>query len=58
MRELHVFADDDASGRAASERIEKYHRLLGRRVVLRLPPVEFEDWGAIAIAMRQERTGA
>jgi putative DNA primase/helicase len=53
VRELHIFADDDGAGRAAAECTADLHRHLGRRVVLRLPPPGFKDWGEVV----QQRSG-
>jgi putative DNA primase/helicase len=42
VRELHIFADNDAPGRAAAERAANAHS--SRRVVLRLAPEGAKDW--------------
>jgi putative DNA primase/helicase len=38
VREVHIFADNDESGRAAAARTARAHATLGRRVLLRFPP--------------------
>src|SRR5258705_5253492 len=38
VREVHIFGDNDAVGRAAAQRASEVHMALGRRVVLRFPP--------------------
>jgi putative DNA primase/helicase len=48
VRELHIFADDDGPGLRAAERTAEVHRDLGRRVLVRVPPKGFKDWGEIA----------
>lgn len=48
VRELHVFADDDEAGRAATARLVEHHVCLGRRVHVRLPPEGFKDWAEVA----------
>lgn len=47
VREIHIFADDDEAGRTAAERTARMHRDAGRRVLVRLPPVGFKDWGEV-----------
>jgi hypothetical protein len=54
VREIHVFADDDEPGRVAAERTADHHRQLGRRVVLRLPPTGFKDWGDVVMPCPRE----
>jgi hypothetical protein len=54
VRELHIFADDDEPGRVAAERTADRHRRHGRRVVLRLPPIGFKDWGDVVMSCPRE----
>jgi hypothetical protein len=48
VRELHIFADNDAPGRAAAERTAAAHK--ARRVVLRFPPEGNKDWNDALMA--------
>ena len=48
VRELHLFIDDDAAGRDASERASARHPHLRR--VLRLPPAGHNDWNDFLLA--------
>jgi putative DNA primase/helicase len=41
-KELHLFGDNDEPGRAAVERTAHQHR--HRRIVVRFPPKQFNDW--------------
>jgi putative DNA primase/helicase len=43
VRELHVFADDDNSGRAAAAKMVKQHTASGRQVIVRYPPEGYDD---------------
>jgi hypothetical protein len=58
VRELHICADDDQAGRTAVERMVERHSREGRRVVVRLPPAGFKDWGEIVSRPRPEREAA
>jgi hypothetical protein len=44
VKEVHVFVDNDDSGRAAAKRTADVHTAAGRRVVLRSPPDQCGDW--------------
>lgn len=44
VREVHIFGDNDAPGRAAAQRTADEHMRLGRRVVLRFPPEGVKDF--------------
>lgn len=57
VSELHIFADDDEAGRAAAERTARIQRDAGRRVLVRLPPVGFKDWGEV-VRLADRRTAA
>lgn len=57
VRELHIFADDDEAGRSAAERTARIQRDAGRRVLVRLPPVGFKDWGEV-VRSTDRRTAA
>jgi putative DNA primase/helicase len=48
VRELHIFLDNDAAGRAAAERTAHAHR--HRKVILHFPPDEFKDWDDVTRA--------
>ena len=56
VRELHIFVDNDAAGRAAAERTAHEHR--HRRVILRFPPEQFKDWDDVTQAQAKERSTA
>jgi putative DNA primase/helicase len=45
VSELHIFADNDDSGRAAAERTAHSNRY--RRVVLHFPPNDLKDWNDV-----------
>jgi phage/plasmid primase-like uncharacterized protein len=47
VRTIHIFADDDETGRKAAEKTAEYHRTRGRLVHLRYPPPEYNDWACI-----------
>jgi len=51
VREIHIFADDDEAGRRAAERTARVNHDAGRRVLVRLPPRGFKDWGEVAGAL-------
>jgi putative DNA primase/helicase len=53
VRELHIFADNDAPGRTAASRAADLHARAGRKVYLRFPPKGFKDYDQIT----QARTG-
>jgi putative DNA primase/helicase len=57
VREIHIFADDDEAGRTAAERTARIHRDAGRRILVRLPPVGFKDWGEV-VRSTSRRTAA
>lgn len=42
VRELHIFADDDESGRAAAQRVVTAH--WHRKVIVHYPPLGCNDW--------------
>ena len=44
VKEVHVFADNDAPGREYAQRAEEVHLRAGRRVLLRYPPDQCADW--------------
>jgi putative DNA primase/helicase len=44
VQEVHVFGDNDVSGRAAAHRTSEVHMALGRRVALRFPPDGLKDF--------------
>jgi putative DNA primase/helicase len=44
VEEVHIFGDNDASGRGAAQRAAEVHMQLGRRVVLRFPPEGLKDF--------------
>jgi hypothetical protein len=50
VRELHLFGDNDESGRDAVRRAACEHRNL--RVVLRFPPDNYKDWNDFAKSVR------
>jgi putative DNA primase/helicase len=50
VRELHIFGDNDNAGVGAAERTAERHVNDGRRVVLRYPPGEHNDWGSVVAA--------
>lgn len=54
VREVHVFTDDDATGRKAAEITAETHTAAGRRVVLRYPPAGCKDWNDALIAAIRE----
>jgi len=56
VRELYIFADNDAAGRAAAERTAHGHR--HRRVVIRFPPEQFKDWDDVTAALVPNRSAA
>jgi putative DNA primase/helicase len=50
VREVHIFADNDAPGREAAERARDVHRELGRVVAVRRPPPEFKDYNDFIVS--------
>jgi hypothetical protein len=50
VRELHLFGDNDDSGRDAVQRAAREHRNL--RVMLRFPPDNYKDWNDFAKSVR------
>jgi hypothetical protein len=50
VREVHVFADNDAPGREAADRACEVHCKLGRVVEIRRPPLEFKDYNDFIVA--------
>ena len=47
VRELHLLADDDESGRKAAERTADLHRHL--KIEIRYPPPDFGDWNEVGM---------
>ena len=47
VKHLHVFADDDNTGRKSIDDIIDKHQHL--RIDIRLPPEGFKDWGEVAM---------
>jgi hypothetical protein len=54
VQEVHIFGDNDASGRAAAQRTSEVHMQLGRRVVLRFPPDGLKDFNDLLNADADE----
>ncbi|MBR1238181.1 toprim domain-containing protein [Bradyrhizobium sp. AUGA SZCCT0182] len=54
VQEVHIFGDNDASGRAAAQRASEVHMALGRRVVLRFPPDGLKDFNDLLNADADE----
>ena len=54
ITELHLFADDDETGRKAAEITFRRHRALGRTVIIHLPPSGCHDWGDLASVAAME----
>jgi hypothetical protein len=50
VREVHIFADNDAPGREAADRACEVHCKLGRVVEIRRPPLEFKDYNDFIVA--------
>jgi putative DNA primase/helicase len=44
VTEVHIFVDNDEPGRAAAKRTAGIHTQSGRRVFLRYPPDQCDDW--------------
>lgn len=42
--EVHIFGDNDKPGREAAEKAADVYNRQGRRVLLRFPPEQFNDW--------------
>jgi putative DNA primase/helicase len=57
VREVHVFADNDAPGQVAADKAAERHTAEGRRVVVRYPPDGCKDWADL-ILMRARRQAA
>jgi putative DNA primase/helicase len=53
VKELHVFADNDESGRNAAEAVVKAYA--GHKVVLRYPPKGFNDWNDALVGYYKPR---
>jgi DNA primase len=54
VQEVHIFGDNDISGRAATLRASEVHMALGRRVVLRFPPDGLKDFNDLLNADADE----
>jgi len=54
VHELHVFADDDVSGRDAARLTAEHHRVLGCTVITRYPPAGCKDWGDVPLFRASE----
>jgi putative DNA primase/helicase len=54
VQEVHIFGDNDVSGRAAAQRASEGHMELGRRVVLRFPPEGLKDFNDLLNADADE----
>jgi putative DNA primase/helicase len=54
VQEVHIFGDNDVSGRAAAQRASEVHIALGRRVVLRFPPDGLNDFNDLLNADADE----
>jgi hypothetical protein len=50
VREVHIFADNDAPGREAADRACEVHCKLGRVVEIRRPPAEFKDYNDFIVS--------
>jgi putative DNA primase/helicase len=50
VREIHIFADNDALGRDAAHRAADVHMRAGRQVKLRFPPDGINDFNDLLIA--------
>ncbi len=48
--EIHLFADNGAPGHEAAERAARVYQAQGRRVVVRFPPAEFDDFNDLLCA--------
>lgn len=51
-REIHIFGDNDAPGELAARSAGDRHSRQGRKVFLRFPPEEFDDWNGLLTAER------
>jgi len=51
VREVHVFGDNDESGKAAAKATAEVHAGLGRRAVLRFPPEGIKDFNDLLLAI-------
>jgi putative DNA primase/helicase len=49
VREVHIFADDDETGRDAAEKTAAIHQALRRRVLVHYPPLPATDWNEFLI---------
>ena len=50
VREVHIFADNDAPGREAAWRASNAHCELGRTVRIRRPPPEIKDYNDFVVS--------
>jgi putative DNA primase/helicase len=50
VRDVHIFADNDETGRAVAYRASDVHRELGRSVKIRRPPPQFKDFNDFIVA--------
>lgn len=50
--EVHTFADDDQSERVAAQSTSEALAADGQRVVTRLPPKDYKDWGDVVAPAR------
>jgi hypothetical protein len=50
VRTVHIFADNDAPGRAAADRTAEVHRRLGRNVMIRFPDGDLKDYNDLLLA--------
>jgi len=54
VRELHIFADNDAPGQKAASEAAERHSRRGIKVVIRTPADEFGDWNDVLHARSRE----
>jgi len=47
VKEVHLFADDDDTGRRCAERASDVYTAQGRRVILHYPPEGLKDWNDV-----------
>lgn len=55
VREIHIFADDDDAGQKAAKLTAGIHQDAGRRILVRLPPAGFKDWGDVVRSVGRRR---
>ena len=55
--EVQIFADNGKEGREAAEKAAKHFTKAGKRVAVRYPPEQFDDWNDVLPHWREQPVG-